>query len=58
MGIMKSEIDTVIDDKATKRITLSMKIKLAEELIEMVNRKPNRKPAKDVKTALSRITVP
>lgn len=55
---MKSEIDTVIDDKATKRMILLMKIKLFEELIEMVNKKPNRKPAKDVKTALSRIIVP
>lgn len=55
---MKSEIDIVIDDKATRRIILSMKIKLPEELIEIVNRKPNRTPAKDVKTALSRITVP
>jgi len=55
---MKSEIDTVIDDKAIRRITLSVKIKLPEELIEIVNRKPNRNPAKDVRTALSRITVP
>ena len=58
MGIMKSEIDIVIDDNANKRITLSMKIKLLDALIEIVNRKPNRTPAKDVKTALSRITVP
>ena len=32
---------------------LSMSIKLAEELIEIFNKNPNRKPEKDVKIALS-----
>ena len=37
---------------------LSMRIKLAEELIEIFNKNPNRKPEKDVKIALSLNTAP
>jgi len=55
---MKSEIDTVIEDKAIKRIILSKKIKLFEELIEIVRRNPNKNPEKDVNSALSLIMDP
>jgi len=58
MGIMKSETDIVIENKAIKRMILSMRIKLAEEVIEIFNRNPNRNPEKDVKIALSRNTAP
>ena len=55
---MKSEIDMVIEDKAIKRIILSMKIKLVEELTEIVNRNPNKNPENDVSSALSLIMDP
>ncbi len=55
---MKSEIDVVIENKAIKSTILSMKIKLFEDPIEMVNKNPNRNPAKDVSTALSFSIVP
>ena len=55
---MKSEIDTVIDDMATKRIILLVSVKLADELTDMVNKNPNKKPANDVNRALSLIIDP
>ena len=55
---MKSEIDTVIEDKAIKRMTLSMKIKWFEELTEIVNKNPNKNPENDVSSALSLIMDP
>ncbi len=55
---MKSEIDIVIEDKAIKRMILSMKIKLFEEFIEIVNRNPNKNPENDVSSALSLIIDP
>jgi hypothetical protein len=55
---MKSEIDTVIDDMAIKRIALLTSMKLLEEFTAMVNKKPNKKPAKDVNSALSLIIDP
>ena len=58
MGIIKSETDVVIESKAIKRMILSMRIKLAEELIEIFNKNPNRKTEKDVKIALSLNTAP
>ncbi|MBI3623082.1 hypothetical protein HY212_03320 [Candidatus Pacearchaeota archaeon] len=58
MGIIKSETDIVIENKAIKSMILSMRIKLAEEVIEIFNRNPNRKPEKDVKIALSLNTAP
>lgn len=58
MGIIKSETDVVIDNKDIKSMILSTRIKLAEALIEIFNRNPNRKPEKDVKIALSLNTAP
>jgi hypothetical protein len=55
---MKSEIEVVIENKDIKRMILSMSIKLFEEFMEMVNKNPNRNPAKVVKMALSFSTVP
>ena len=55
---MKNEIDTVIDDIATKRITLLTSIKLPEEFTDMVNKNPNKKPANDVNRAHSLIMAP
>ena len=56
--MMKSEIDTVIDDMAIKRIILLGSVKLPEELTDMVNKNPNKKPANDVNRALSLIIAP
>jgi hypothetical protein len=58
MGIIKSETDIVIENNAIKRMILSIRTKPAEELIEIFNRNPNRKPEKDVKIALSLNTAP
>lgn len=58
MGIIKSETEVVIESKEIKRMILSIRIKLAEEVIEIFNRNPNRKPEKDVKIALSLNTAP
>lgn len=55
---MKSEIDTVMEDKAIRRMILSMRIKLFEGFIEIVNRNPNKNPEKDVNSALSLIMDP
>jgi len=55
---MKSETDIVIENKDIKRMILSMRIKLAEEVIEIFSRNPNRNPEKDVKIALSLNTAP
>ena len=52
---MKSEIDTVIDDMAIKRIILFSGVKLTEELTDMVSKNPNKKPANDVNRAHSLI---
>ena len=56
--MIKSETDTVIDDMATKRIVLFTSVKLMEELTDIVNKNPNKKPANDVSRALSLITAP
>jgi len=55
---MKNETDIVIENKAVKSMILSMMSRLAEELIDIFNRNPNRKPEKDVKIALSLNTAP
>jgi hypothetical protein len=55
---MKSEIDIVIENRAIKRMILFMRPKTIAELTEIFNRNPNRKPAKDVKRALSLRTAP
>ncbi len=56
--MMKNETDTVIDDMAIKRIALLTSVKLPEELIDIVNKNPNKKPANDVNRALSLIIAP
>lgn len=58
MGIIKNETDIVIESKDIKRMILSTKMKPIEELIDMFNKNPNKKPEKDVKIALSLNTAP
>ncbi len=55
---MKSEIDTVIEDIATKRIILFTRMKLFAEFMDIMIKKPNRKPANEVRIALSLSIVP
>jgi len=50
---MKSEIETVIEKRAIKSIVLPNKSKAEAEPIEIFSKNPNRKPANDVKRALS-----
>ena len=57
-GIMKRTADTVIENRAIKRMILSMRTKPAAELIEMFSKNPNRKTEKVVRIALSRNTAP
>ncbi len=56
--MMKSEIDTVIDDIAINTIILFSGVKLTEEFTDMVNKNPNKKPANVVNSALSLIIDP
>jgi hypothetical protein len=56
--MMKSEIDTVIDDMAIKRMILFSSVKLVEEFTDMVSKNPNKKPANVVNSALSLIMEP
>ena len=56
--MMKSEIDTVIDDIAIKRIALLISTKSLAYSTDMVNKNPNKNPENDVNTALSRISEP
>ena len=55
---MKSEIDTVMENSATKRMILSKRSKILGDEIEIFNRKPNRKAENVVKRALSLIIDP
>ncbi len=50
---MKSTADTVIENKAIRRMILSARILVIEEDVDMFNKNPNRKTEKVVKTALS-----
>ena len=55
---MKNTADIVIENNDIKRMILSMKIKLFEELIAMFSKNPNRKAEKVVKIAFSLNTEP
>ena len=56
---MKSTADTVIENKATKRMILSIKRKVVVDgLIEIFSKKPKRKTEKVVSIALSLRTAP
>jgi hypothetical protein len=55
---MNSTADTVMENRAIKRMILSKRIKLFAGLIDMFNKNPNKKAEKVVKTALSLINDP
>ena len=55
---MKSTADIVMENKATKVIILSIKIKPIGGLIEIFNTNPNRNAEKVVKMALSLNSAP
>lgn len=57
-GITKSDIATVMENKAVRSEILSMKDKASVMLIDASKRKPKSIPAKVVSTALSRRIVP
>jgi len=55
---MKSTADTVIENSAINKMILSTRTKLAEGLIEIFNKNPNKNTEKVVRIALSLKTAP
>lgn len=56
--MIKSTAEIVIENKATKSMILSSRIKFLEVFMEIFSKKPNKKAEKVVNTALSLNTDP